>query len=663
MGKRMNTVPAVPLRRPILLTLSGCLLVALAPWFTGGQEPIALLISGGALLLAALLAVAQPQVRRLRMGPLVATYGVLIGWATLSLVWTANSYSSWVWIVQWVLAGLAFKLAYTLAGEPGGRRLIVRGYLVSAAIFCLVALWIYLTGEYDRLTGSFWWANPAAAYLMPAILLALDFLRRAEGRAVWLWFAATVGFGSAFWLTDSRLGTLTLGAVLIIYLLVVKTNKTFWIRFLFTILTTLAVSTSLAFLSQITAQRDNNVPGSRFAEAVQGEAKSGSDRFNYLSSAFEMWLDRPVTGVGAGAYADVHPGYQPNVTSAGTNAHNLYVQVLAELGIIGGIALFALLMWLLLGVMRGLSQSPAGIPLALGALALGVHFGLDIDAGYPALLMLAAVLLGLVYRQWVMRRARAGWWWPVAAAAIMLPVVSVYQSGVWANGGSVAQADGDFELAVERYEQARSSLVYDPDYLNAEGINLYALAFFGAQGADVRALELARQAQGRDRYDAQHYQLEGRILAQQGQLPGANRAFTRALELDPLNHPDYALDLASIQTRQDELDAAVKTARMMLALYPKPVVDNRNFDETLRPTLANLEALVGNIQLTRGELAAAGESARRAIDLDPKSLRGRALLVQVDLRRSAGQPDMPAAGSGPQTDGAAPGPAPALQLQ
>src|SRR5262245_43084313 len=127
----METTEAVSLRPVIVRTLVVCLAVMAAPWFSGGQQPVALLVSGGAALLAGLLLWQQPPVRRLAVGPLAVTYGCLMGWALLSLLWSANRYSTVIWILQWALAGLAFVVAYIVAGERRGRELMLGAYIWS----------------------------------------------------------------------------------------------------------------------------------------------------------------------------------------------------------------------------------------------------------------------------------------------------------------------------------------------------------------------------------------------------------------------------------------------------------------------------------------------------------------------------------------------------
>ncbi|MDB5179055.1 MAG: O-antigen polymerase family protein [Patescibacteria group bacterium] len=627
------------MRTVILGTLVACVAVAMAPWMSGGQEPVAMLVSGGALLLGALLAWRQPEVRQLRRGPLVVSWFVLMGFAVLSLLWSANRYSTAVWLTQWLMAGLAFRLAYTVAGEPKGREWLVRAYLASAAVFSVVAIVMYMTGTYERLTGTFYWANPAAAYLIPALVLAVDKLRRSWGKVAWMWGSLTVFFIATFMLANSRAAILVAGVIMVLYLLVVPTPRRFWITFVFSMVMGIGLSFGLVSMSTLFVHKSNSLaPGARAVQVARaGESNSLRDRLNFMESGLEMWFDRPFGGMGAGTYGDVHPQYQQRVVSASTNAHNLYVQVLAELGIVGAVVLAAVLLWLLIGALRGVVAHPEMTPALLGLIGLLLHMSVDVDAGYPALLMLAAVLFGTIYRQWWPVRGKVRLGWPATAVLLLVPLMNMYQSNIWAARARVAQEDGDYSLAAERYAAAHRGVVYDPDYINADGIALYAVAVSGGKDgrtAAALALDRARQAETLDPHDGQHHQLEGRALAVRGDQRGAEAAFRAALRLDPYNHPEYALDLATVQMQAGDTRGSMDTARAMLKLYPAAVVSNRNLDESLRPKLANLEALVGNSYLVQGNLREAGGAAQRALRLDPKSLRGRALEVQV--RRLAG---------------------------
>src|SRR5437763_1767216 len=101
----MESATTVPMWSVIVITLAVCLAVAMAPWMSGGQEPLAMLLSAGALLLGALLVWRQPEARRLRVGPLMMSWLALMGLALLSLLWTANRFSTVLWVSEWVMAG------------------------------------------------------------------------------------------------------------------------------------------------------------------------------------------------------------------------------------------------------------------------------------------------------------------------------------------------------------------------------------------------------------------------------------------------------------------------------------------------------------------------------------------------------------------------------
>jgi O-antigen ligase len=635
----MQEGAVIPVRQVIVGTIVVCLAIVIAPWFSGGQEPIATWIDAGVLLLSTLLIWRQPQIRVLRWGPLVFTYAALIGLALLSLLWSVNRFSTAEWIVEWVIAGLAFRLAYVLAGEKNGRDWLVNAYLLSALVFCLGAIWLYLTTPYDRLTGTIYWPNPAAAYLIPAVLLSLDRARVAARRRVMLlWAIAVVTVAASFVLTASRGASIVLAFVLVLYCLLVETKRHFWIRFVSVIVLSLGVAYGLVLLSTFTVQHSENIaPGSRLAQIASRESESLTDRLYYAESALEIWFANPVGGTGAGTYGDVHPQYQKRVISASTDAHDLYVQTLAEQGIFGGIVMAALILWLLAGTIRGIVDDHSLVAIGLGGVGLLIHFGVDIDASYPAILALAAACFGLVYRQWVSTRRSASWRLPAVAALLLVPTANVYLGQSWATKALASQNSGDYALAATQFESAHRGVVFDPEYVDAEGIDYYTIATAGGSesaGASALALNRALEAERLAPRDGQNYQLEGRVLTLEGKLPQAEAAFHHALALDPYDQPGYSLDLASAQLLAGNLGGALKTAQVMLAKYPDSVITNRQLDTTLRPTLGDLAALAGNIYLQQSNLKAAAKAGQLSLHIDPGNLRGRALMHQVQKRQA-----------------------------
>lgn len=602
----MNTDREPQLRPAIRLILVMATLAALLPWFSGGQDLVAQVISLTILLLAGLLAWRQPSLPLVDRRLAVVGLGVL-AWGALSLVWTANRYDTVLWLLPVVAALAAFTLSYRLTQLPGGRRTLTLGYLMILTVFAIYGIYLYLTGDYERLTSTIYWANPAAAFLIPGVILVWD--RASQSSQRWLFRPLALLLLVAFWLTDSRGGSLVLVLTIALLLAYKKPPLRYWIHFLFIGILSFVLSIGFAQVRGLISPNGTVItPGSRFSEAATGESVSGSDRIVYLQSAVTIWRDHPVAGSGAGTFGAVHPRYQSRVISAATDVHNWYIQVLAELGLVGEILLLILLVMVVRGVWRGVRAQPALWPWAAGIVALLLHFGLDIDAHYPALLALLAVWVGLVWRP--ADRERWGAVSLALPAGLVLAVIlaaAANMSQLARAQGQAAQADGNYETAAADFYRAHQTLVYDPATLNAEAINLYTLATLGTdpQNNLAVALDRARTAERLAPDDSQNYQLEGRVLSAQGDAKGAEAAFRRALVLDPYNQPQYAFDLAQLLQTTGRPAAALAVTRQMVGQYPASVIANRHNDPAIGRAVVNVLLLQARIEEAQGDKAGA----------------------------------------------------------
>ncbi|HSX01670.1 MAG TPA: O-antigen ligase family protein, partial [Candidatus Saccharimonas sp.] len=277
-----------------------CLMVAMAPWMSGGQDTLAMFLGSGALLLGVLLTWRQPAVRGLKAGMLVWSAAGLLGWAALSLAWTANRYSTVVWLVMLVTAILAFRLSYVVAGWQWGRERLLAAYVAVTLAVCAYGYWFYLTVSYERFVSSFYWPNPAAAFLIPGVLVGMFGLRKG-GRVAWWWTAYLVVVGTAFALASSRGAALALGVAVLGYVVLRKWSKQAWVRFVCIIAAVVVLSYGLAVWHERIFNGVNTTTlTSRVAEAASGTTQSGSDRIYYLRSAVTLWARAPLWGSGAG---------------------------------------------------------------------------------------------------------------------------------------------------------------------------------------------------------------------------------------------------------------------------------------------------------------------------------------------------------------------------
>lgn len=138
-------------------------------------------------------------------------------------------------------------------------------------------------------------------------------------------------------------------------------------------------------------------------------AGSGRPQETFFTSRGWIWEDtlslvvaNPITGVGLGAYKTAFPIYSRSDGSLEVGqAHNDYLQVLADFGLIGA----GLLAWFLVVASRAISRSIRSRDPFLASLALGgsagifgmlVHSFFDFNLQLPSNALLFLILLGIV---------------------------------------------------------------------------------------------------------------------------------------------------------------------------------------------------------------------------------------------------------------------------
>jgi O-antigen ligase len=119
------------------------------------------------------------------------------------------------------------------------------------------------------------------------------------------------------------------------------------------------------------------------------------DRWASIRTAWQVFAEHPLTGAGPGLERLVLDRAQGG-TGVFQYAHNEYLQVLAELGAIGGVLLLAFLFVVVRSVHRSRPSAGAlGAGVLAGMAALVVHAGFDFVWHLPVIPLFAAALIGL----------------------------------------------------------------------------------------------------------------------------------------------------------------------------------------------------------------------------------------------------------------------------
>jgi O-antigen ligase len=258
---------------------------------------------------------------------------VFAAWTGISVIWANDNASVLDTVLRVVPNAMLFPIVYSaIRTRPQLMLLLgcfVIGTLISAAYGVIVPT---DPNAQDRLSGAAGNANETAAALVAAAVMAGALAATLRGQPL-LRLGAAIGMplcAFALLLTLSRGGLVALGTALIAAIIMGGR----W-RGNVLVLTAVAavgcVTYFGAFASQDARERVTNFRG-------------GTGRTDIWTVGWRMVQDHPIRGVGAGTFAEssVHYLLRPGaitrsdfIVETPKSAHNMYLEVLAELGVVG----------------------------------------------------------------------------------------------------------------------------------------------------------------------------------------------------------------------------------------------------------------------------------------------------------------------------------------
>jgi O-antigen ligase len=321
---------------------------------------------GAAEVLSALLVVAwlaggvRQRALTVRGGAIVVTLAAMIALALVSIGYAGDKASAIKESLKWLELLLALLIVCDLAREPNAARLVIGAMFVAGAAEAAYGAVQFITdsgpGAFAlqgalRAFGHFDQPNPFAGYLTTILPLAVCMaLTPANPRAFrWLAALATLCLAVGIGLSQSR-GAWLGGTVAALCLLLAWNGTTR------RLLIPIGVSATLVLAMALTGLLPASILD-RLSQAVEyfgvfdvrsvqvtSENWAVVERMAHWQAGWYMFLDHPWFGVGAGNYAEAYPTYFVGMwREALGHAHNYYLNILAELGVVGGGILVLLL--------------------------------------------------------------------------------------------------------------------------------------------------------------------------------------------------------------------------------------------------------------------------------------------------------------------------------
>lgn len=342
------------------------------------------------------------------LGPVAWAYFAVFVALVLSFV-NAVDRAAWVGeVYRWGISAVVFLIAASILHEAVARRLVIASIaagVLGTSIYGLVQLATgdgpasYQVDGLLRIYATFGAPNPLAAYLELGLPLLLALTLRSPATLAdqrWLWWcslgAALIGT-MALILTQSRGGILGFAAALAVLVLgagrrVCLTTLLILGLIMTMLLTPLGGSLGVRFVSA--------VPAGRSDVQVTSEAWANQERLAHWGAGLRMMREYPMAGVGAGQFdarfREFTPTWRFRVPRG--HAHNGYIQMGAQAGVLGMVAMTAFTIIVLASVLRVALRERSEIERAvrLGALAVVVAFSVHSMVDYLNVLSLGIQL-------------------------------------------------------------------------------------------------------------------------------------------------------------------------------------------------------------------------------------------------------------------------------
>lgn len=273
--------------------------------------------------------------------PMIAyTLLLFLLWALISLLWAESSSATLTSVARYAPNAFLFLIAYTAVRRRRHVRLVFAAFVTGAAFSAAYGL--VTPGEVaGRVSGTVGDPNELAAVLVAALVLALGLWattpRRSQAARVALAAAVVVCVAGIF-LSLSRGGLVALGVAAVAA--VVFGGR--WRPATAGIAAVVAIA-GLGYFALLAS------PSSRDRITT---SNGGSGRVDLYMVAGRMVAAHPLIGVGSGNFpnASIHYLLEPGALERGQDvvdiqrpAHNVYLQILAELGIPGLLLLLAII--------------------------------------------------------------------------------------------------------------------------------------------------------------------------------------------------------------------------------------------------------------------------------------------------------------------------------
>ncbi len=542
-------------------------------------------------------------------------------WAGISIFWSINPHRTLVEFLQLVIYVLVFFLALQLNNESiykVGRIALIAG--VGIALFGISQ---YLFLNITRIDATFTNPNPLAIYLVMLFFLGWGYYLRSPNRCL---AAGCLLIITALFLSSSRGAFISFFIALPFIFIGLKGTKLY--RSIGKTLICLAVALLMIKGIMIIAPYIRGMAGGDLvALLIRPESLSANTggRFSFWEAAWRLFLNKPFSGYGNGTFYLGHCIEYAGSYEFSRFAHNHYLQVLAELGLLGLtllVGFFAACGWKIWQLIK-CEEVPVYVP-GIIAMMVGflLHIGVDFSWNFPGCTVIffagAGSAVGLLKTQ--TKGVKINYQF-VAGILVLLLLLTGWQFSATTmyKQGVLLESQGHVEEAVGVYD--RANLIYpinSMSYYYASKTYLQIASEKNDPKNFENALNNAQKAVVLSPVDGMLHNYLGKLYWQAGKLDKAEKHLLLAEKYEA-NRIGMSLDMGWFYFQQDRLDDAESTLIKGLELEEAAVysaIANGESMEDVNAQLFQMHLILAEIYVRTNNTELLDHHMRAARELD-----------------------------------------------
>lgn len=461
-------------------------------------------------------------------------------WGAASFLWSASKVGTIIETIQLLCFALVFHFIRNMDSDNQFR--VVRIAEITGTFIAIIGIFQYLFVQPSRISSTFPWYNPFGIYMSMLFILLWSYNIFVKNRK--LYWAVSMIYLSALFFSGSRGSMLcTIIALPFIFMFrgmekikkdIIDTLAILGMSAIFIVLLMEIVPYTEKIGASLGSLVDFLIRQNDFETSAVG------GRLEFWKAAIKLWSRKPLTGYGLGSfYTDYYTVYINNGWYS-RFVHNEYLQVGAELGIIGFILFICFLIFSLLRIIKRFKNRnfPAYLPGVFAAcLAFVLHIGFDFSWNYPGATITFFMLLGIavgsenIYRLKA-RRILNIHLLKIAASSLIL-IIAVWQMSseiifnkayrLSMNGNNLSQANKIYSIGIKIYPF--SALSY-----YVEGLNYKQLYLMSKNNSDLNYSEkLIIKAECLEPYDWRYPNELGTINEIAGDKKEAENYYNHAI--------------------------------------------------------------------------------------------------------------------------------------